>query len=344
MVAGPVHADLLSHWRLDGDLLDSGPGGNDGTFGDMAGVPTFVAGYDGTPEGAISLNGSTEYVAVEQSTDLPITAHEDFTIAMWVNGPPPTADARDLRIFCEGSDLTRTPVFTMGTDASGATGGVDIYIRNEANETTYGHRVSAGVAFDNTWHHVAWVDSFGAVTLYIDGEPDPVDFSYARPFLPADLNRTAIGVVLRDTPSHWFPGIIDDVRLYTHALSQVEVEELIAGEPPPLLQFRRGDANRDGGMNIADAVYVLQNIFAQGPDILCADAADANDDENLNIADAVYILQNIFAGGAPIPAPGAAECGPDPTGKPGGGPDLPACDYCPDACQTPASPCPPAAG
>ncbi len=102
--------------------------------------------------------------------------------------------------------------------------------------------------------------------------------------------------------------------------------------------FRRGDSNGDGAVNIADAVYILQNLFAAGPAILCQDAADSNDDESVNIADAVYILQNLFAHGPPIPAP-HPDCGVDPTGHPQGGPDLPPCDYCPEACQDPPVPC-----
>jgi hypothetical protein len=106
--------------------------------------------------------------------------------------------------------------------------------------------------------------------------------------------------------------------------------------------FRRGDANRDGGINIADAVYILQNLFASGPDILCDDAADSNDDEGVNIADAVYILQNLFAGGPAVPPP-HPECGPDTTGSgvDKTGPQLIGCDnYCAGACQTPPTPCP----
>ena len=105
-------------------------------------------------------------------------------------------------------------------------------------------------------------------------------------------------------------------------------------------RFKRGDSNRDGGTNIADAVYILQNLFASGPAILCPDAADANDDEGVNIADAVYILQNLFAQGPDIPLPGPDACGEDPTGHPTGGPDLPDCDYCDSACGDPAIPCP----
>ena len=100
--------------------------------------------------------------------------------------------------------------------------------------------------------------------------------------------------------------------------------------------FVRGDSNQDGGMNIADAVYILQNLFTNGPPILCPDAADSNDDENVDLADPVYLLQNLFANGPAIPAP-SVGCGVDETGAPAGGPDLAPCDYPVDTCRDAAA-------
>ncbi len=108
---------------------------------------------------------------------------------------------------------------------------------------------------------------------------------------------------------------------------------------PPDRPFRRGDTNQDGTMNLADGVYILQNLFVNGPAILCPDAADSNDDETVNLADAVYILQHLFADGPAVPAP-HPDCGIDPTGSPHGGADLPPCDYCPQACHDPPVACP----
>ncbi len=88
--------------------------------------------------------------------------------------------------------------------------------------------------------------------------------------------------------------------------------------------FRRGDANADGGMDIADAIYILQNLFDGGPEIPCLDAADANDDEGVDIADAVYILQNLFANGPAIPPP-HPDRGIDPAGDALGCVEYPAC-------------------
>jgi hypothetical protein len=118
------------------------------------------------------------------------------------------------------------------------------------------------------------------------------------------------------------------------------VEVPVVVEACPAVVFIRGDSNRDGSGNIADAIYILQNLFAGGAAILCPDAADANDDEGVNIADAIYILQNLFAGGAAIPAP-YPDCGVDPTGPSPGGTELGPCDYCPEACEGTACPPPP---
>lgn len=79
--------------------------------------------------------------------------------------------------------------------------------------------------------------------------------------------------------------------------------------------FSRGDCNGDGSTNIADAVFLLGNLFPQGaPNVLaCVDACDGNDDESINIADAVRILNALFGPADPLPAP-YPGCGSDAAG------------------------------
>ncbi len=80
----------------------------------------------------------------------------------------------------------------------------------------------------------------------------------------------------------------------------------------PTVEFRRGDANTDGALNMADAIFILQHLFANGPTPTCLDAADANDAGAIDLADGIYILQNLFADGRAIPPPNGV-CGMDPT-------------------------------
>jgi heme exporter protein D len=63
--------------------------------------------------------------------------------------------------------------------------------------------------------------------------------------------------------------------------------------------YIRGDANVDGVINIADVVYLINYLFANGtaPDPLWV--GDANCDDLVNIADVVYLINYLFTGGSP---------------------------------------------
>jgi hypothetical protein len=80
-------------------------------------------------------------------------------------------------------------------------------------------------------------------------------------------------------------------------------------------ELRRGDANGDSRVDIADPIWILNELFLGGPASSCADAADANDDGLVNGTDAIRLIDHIFLGSRPPPpAPGTETCGPDPTG------------------------------
>jgi len=63
--------------------------------------------------------------------------------------------------------------------------------------------------------------------------------------------------------------------------------------------FLRGDANKDGVINIADVVYLVTYLFLYGPAPDPLWLGDANSDGVVNIADAVYLVTYLFLGGPP---------------------------------------------
>ena len=67
--------------------------------------------------------------------------------------------------------------------------------------------------------------------------------------------------------------------------------------------FVRGDANRDGAVDISDAVTVLFHLFRGESSIECEDHADADDNGRLELTDAVYRLDFLFRSGAPASLP-----------------------------------------
>ena len=163
--------------------------------------------------------------------DLPIYQHPDFSVSLWVNGAPQS----DRRVFSEGSTKSTQPLFNIGTHNAGTDGTVDSYIRTDAGATSGDHRHSVAVAFDETWHHICYVQRNMAgvmqAVLYVDGVKDDMVLGPVRPLT---LNTTTIGGILRASASAWFTGLIDDVAVWKRALSEEEIKLLFTkGTPAP---------------------------------------------------------------------------------------------------------------
>jgi hypothetical protein len=70
-----------------------------------------------------------------------------------------------------------------------------------------------------------------------------------------------------------------------------------------IVRFTCGDANGSGGVDLADAVYIVNWLFIGGPPPDLMAAGDANCDSSVNLADAVYIINWLFIGGPPPCSP-----------------------------------------
>jgi hypothetical protein len=77
-------------------------------------------------------------------------------------------------------------------------------------------------------------------------------------------------------------------------------------------QFRRGDTDRSGAVELTDAIGTLNFLFLGGPAPGCPDAADADNNGVLELTDAVRALGFLFLGDPPPTDPGPFTCGPDP--------------------------------
>ena len=83
-------------------------------------------------------------------------------------------------------------------------------------------------------------------------------------------------------------------------------------------EFRRGDSNDDGAVDLSDAVCTLEYLFAQGGGGICARrdclaARDTDDDGVIDLSDPIRLLNFLFLGAPAPPAPFAGGCGADPT-------------------------------
>ena len=91
---------------------------------------------------------------------------------------------------------------------------------------------------------------------------------------------------------------------------------------PPDTPFVRGNCNGDGVIDIADGIWILNELFQSGPTASCAEACDANSDNMLDSGDAIYIISYRLLSG-PVPSAPFPDCGTEE------GADCGAASYCP---------------
>jgi hypothetical protein len=176
--------------------------------------------------------GSGGFVRVPNN---PAFETENFTVQCWVRATAPGAYKWILA-------KARHPSFHSASYGiySGGTGGIFFFVvlaPPEGNPDGFAFvPVSAGPElWDGKWHQITgtWDGQF--VTLYLDGQlVQTVDsfggtLAYASDFLGGDL---LIGEVEANSGAFHFPGDIDEVKYYNHALTTDEVVATFNADKP----------------------------------------------------------------------------------------------------------------
>jgi hypothetical protein len=219
-----AQSELVGYYKFDGNFDDSSGNGNTGElFGGASYVPespTVLGGgqsilFDGQPGTYGAINPSPK-------EGLAITAQPFHSVSMWVKADG--LQNRDKRIFSEAQSTDNNPLFNVGTANNADNGTVDIYIRAGAS---LNHPRSIGIAFDDTWHHVAWTAQGKVMDLYIDGVFDSqFDYNTVNDFIPT---TTTIGGILRASDCCNYFGNIDEVALWDSILSADDIASLAEG-------------------------------------------------------------------------------------------------------------------
>ncbi len=76
-------------------------------------------------------------------------------------------------------------------------------------------------------------------------------------------------------------------------------------------EFRRGDANLDGKVDISHSLAILGYLFLGAAEPGCLDAADVDDNGKIEITDGDLVSVLLFLGGTAPIRPGPFGCGID---------------------------------
>jgi len=211
-LANPVEAELVGWWRLDEGsgttAFDSSGNGNDARF---EGSPVWV--QDGKLGGAVSFNGSSDYLAAPDSESLDVNT-DQLTMAAWINGEDWPAANHVVR---KVADTGTGSIYILRVQPDS----VRVYLNTSAGETMV---QGTTVLARNEWIHIALTYDGAQARIYVDGQLD-IAMDVSGELTQSD-NELRIG---RGEPAGYFMGMIDDVRLYNHALTEDELLAAMEG-------------------------------------------------------------------------------------------------------------------
>jgi hypothetical protein len=208
----PAHAELVAWWRLDEGsgmmAFDSSGNGNDARF---EGAPEWVE--DGKFGKALKFNGSSDYLAAPDSESLDING-DQLSIAAWVNGEDWPAANHIVRKI---ADTGTSAIYMIRVQPDT----VRVYLSTSAGETIV---QGTTVLPTNEWVHLALTYDGTEARIYVNGQLDVS--SNVSGEVSESNNELRIG---RGEPAGYFVGMIDDVRLYNHALTESELLSAMEG-------------------------------------------------------------------------------------------------------------------
>ena len=211
-MVGHASAELVGYWKFDEGTgttaVDSSGYANDGT---LNGPPEWAVGQLGE---ALDFDGSSDYVEVPHNPSLSIT--EAITIAAWTYMS--TGASGEMAIVSKGGWAANNLPYELTMEA-----GSIIYWQfyDDAGRDT----CSPDSPPVDEWHHITGTYDGTLFKCYIDGElADEWAYTGTMP-----ENELSVMIGRRTTGGCQFNGLIDEVMIYNHALSDDQVPQIMMG-------------------------------------------------------------------------------------------------------------------
>jgi hypothetical protein len=224
----PSTTGLVAHYTFDNNTNDSSGNGYHGT---AMGTPTYTTGKFAQ---AINLDGVDDYVDFGNPPDWP-SGTSARSMCGWGKTDSIAAGYRWIAAY--GTNATSQAMFIgmYGDDLLGGGYGDDVR-RNDFWDV-------------GTWHHICLTYDGTTARLYADG----IQVDSAAKTWNLVLSRAHVGRQVNDAAEFW-DGTVDDVRIYSRALSDGEVAYLGGLTEPFSEPF---DFNADDTVDFADYAVLM---------------------------------------------------------------------------------------
>ncbi len=221
LTVGSANADLVAHWKFDGDANDS--------VGTNHGVVYGAQSTDGVLGGALVFDGQDDYVSLPH---LAVTTTK-FTIAAWANhygsggGPDHVNVIFSQRDDSSGSGRSAITLASESTTSSPNPYAAAVIRSNEGP----GQSLTSPAMDYHRWHHYAMTVDSEVFIFYIDGvEVERTPNQQSGDYITSIDHITVGQERYLGNDRRFFNGAIDDLRVYDDAVSADVIAFLAAND------------------------------------------------------------------------------------------------------------------
>lgn len=209
--------DLVAYWNFDegtGEIVKDVTGNkHDGKF---VGTPKWVDGKYGK---ALEFDGKTSYIEVPHADDLAIETN--LTFSAWFK-PNVTINSTNYgyRLMTKNNDYFFLFNYKEGDRGLGNLG---FLLKDPKGVNHVAHSVT-GEWIAGTWYHAVGTFDGKQIKIYINGVLEATT-DYVGTI---GNSKLTLWIGADDAPSY-FPGVIDEVRVYKATATDAEVKQIMAG-------------------------------------------------------------------------------------------------------------------
>lgn len=209
--------DMAGYWRFDEETgnmaYDFSGSNNDGTLKPLGSEPTWVDGKSGK---ALSFDGNNDYVSVNDSVSLNITGQ--ISIEAWIK-PPTTINSANSNMRV----VDKQHAYYLLFDYPSANGKLKLVLRiggSFVNVPSTTNNWNAG-----QWYHIVGTYDGSTMKIYVNGALENSKPQTGN--IEATNYKLFFGTrAVNNIPTNmFFNGIIDEVKIYSRALSANEILE-----------------------------------------------------------------------------------------------------------------------
>jgi hypothetical protein len=227
-----IDDSLVGYWQFANDANDSSHYGNNG----------ILHGGASITQGVLHLDGVDDFVTIEAATSLAVT--DTLTVSAWVRYDK-QSETGDHDVFWDGAYYWRYGLRRTDNNYR--------FVMYNTATSSWLVLDTQGITFDkDVWYHlVATFKNGESVKLYVNGTLNAsLNLSTSVTLNPH--TRLHIGVAANSGQGgEWFPGYIDEVRLYNRCLQDWEIRRMYNENSRPYTEFN--SLRVAGDIDIGDA-------------------------------------------------------------------------------------------